>query len=184
MKELQPSKVSRIQIFSLQITMVINLMMCKADPSNASEAHFACQRQRHRSLESLTLRCFLPSSGERPRFFFRSITSPVRRPTPEQLTCKIDQPSPCPIYPGCKNCLRIVAHHPIELKLSQVIILTQGCLGPTFSHFSPEIGSARTPGSFSSERKPTFPRSILTNEVPIESSGIQLCCALVSKAID
>ena len=38
-----------------------------------------------------------------------------------------------------------------------------------------KIGSGREPGSFPSERKPTFPWPILTNKAPIESSGIQLC---------
>ena len=103
LKELQPSKVSRIQIFSLQITMVIDTdawhnRCAKQTLATHQKRTFACQRQRHRSLESLTLSCFLQSSGERPRSFFRSITSPVRRPTPEQLTCaRSIRPSPCPI---------------------------------------------------------------------------------------
>ena len=60
----------------------------------------------------------------------------------------------------------------------------QGCLGPTFTHFGPKIGSGRAPGSFPNERKPTFPWPILTNKAPIESSGIQLGSWLVSIEIE
>ena len=57
--------------------------------------------------------------------FFEVLPRLFGRPTPELPTSNIDRPSPCPIdTPGCKNCLRIVAHQPIELKLSQIILLT------------------------------------------------------------
>ena len=115
---------------------------------------------------------FSQSSGERPHFFPKYYLSCS---TSDPGTADMQDRSAVAVsdrYPGSKNCLRIVAHHRSNWNFPRSLFLPQGCLGPTFSHFSPEIGSARTPGSFSSERKPTFPWSILTNEAPIESSGI------------
>ena len=123
------------------------------------------------------------SLDERPHFF-RRITAPVVRPVDCRHARDRSAVALSDRHRGAKNACASSRINRSDWNFSKSFFEPQGCLGPTFTHFRPKIDSGRAPGSFPSERKPTFPWPILTNKAPIESSGIQLCCWLVSIEIE
>ena len=148
--------------------------MCKADPvathqKRTSRASGNVTGVWNRWLFAVFFRAEVKGHAFFPKYYLACSTS-------DPGTADMQDRSAVAVSDRYQGCKKLLAHRRASPDRTETFpghySNPKDALDRLFSHFSPEIGSARTPGSFSSERKPTFPGSILTNEAPIESSGI------------